>query len=821
MSVPEKQVLWLAALLHDIGKFSQRIGGEYHAKHYEFSEAFVRHLRSFLGEELSEKVAALAAGHHNPSDRYGRILQLADWLAASEREQEPRERLKSDEAALVSVASRVEFRERRGSERFFQPKRLTLERDILFSTQLSKVDPGAYGNLWDEFVERFRTLPPYQPSDFTTLYFLLREFGTFIPSATPWEQDQYQRTVPDVSLYGHSKVVCAIAACLANYSKAELPDDMIQDLLYAWRIQPDAEVVKKPLFLLVRADFSGIQSFLYRITKPTTELPETKGTAKRLRGRSFYLSLLAEVIAEWSRTQLDLPIANLLFCGGGRFDLLLPNSEDVKKRLVEVEHQIDQWLLRKFYGELGIQLGCTEVAAEDFRDFSRVYNRVEDSLADKKRRKFQTLFNEPGFFFREGESLYRVCHYCQITPMSKVAREDEPCPACREQHEMGDLLPETNFLACIYGQGKFQNADEKRPIEFGAPLGMSVFLLKDEYAARSLLQANPGHQIMLYKLNSIDDYILNRGNEPVAFGFKFLANEAPRALRDHPPIKSGKDAISTGDILDFEEIAFLSEGAKLLGVLKMDVDHLGLLLGGGIEPNTISRLSTLSGSFDLFFGGWLDEICRTVSRKWKEEHRAKGDQRWNLVDNLFYVIYSGGDDLLIIGPWDQIIELAQGIYHQFREYTCQNENITLSGGILLVKPHFPIQRFSQLVGDELDISKNGGRDRITVFQETLLWQHPERGKSFADLIEFGQKLAERVGEEKLPKSFVYFLFRLYKQHFKEEEQDLRWVPKFLYTLARRVDKEVIGDLDLQRDVPVMMGHVRIPVCYVSLITRKE
>ena len=84
MSVPDAQVLWLAALLHGIGRLPQRFGGEAQTTPPRLNEAFLRLLRGYLGEELAARVAALVTRHADPSDRYGNMLHIADRLAGTE-----------------------------------------------------------------------------------------------------------------------------------------------------------------------------------------------------------------------------------------------------------------------------------------------------------------------------------------------------------------------------------------------------------------------------------------------------------------------------------------------------------------------------------------------------------------------------------------------------------------------------------------------------------------------------------------------------------------------------------------------------------------
>jgi CRISPR-associated protein Csm1 len=238
----------------------------------------------------------------------------------------------------------------------------------------------------------------------------------------------------------------------------------------------------------------------------------------------------------------------------------------------------------------------------------------------------------------------------------------------------------------------------------------------------------------------------------------------------------------------------------------MDVDYLGLLFGLGIDSPTISRIATLSNNLDLFFGAYLNKICEELT------------QPENRVRSIFYIVYSGGDDLLIIGPWDKTIELASKIYQEFRDYTSNNPNITLSGGIVFVKPHFPVQRFVQLVGEELEKSKYQERDKITLFDETVVWQQDTQ--SLDELLNFAKQLRSWVKDKDLPMGFIYYLRELKEKHFHEEGECLMWIPHFRYSLVRRIkDEEVRAEIQ-EKIVSKVMRKIKIPVSYVSFKERK-
>lgn len=808
-------VFVLAALLHDIGKFWQRTGRP--GLHSEASAIFIDEFQHLFPYDYLDDLRDAVMNHHRSPvhKEIEKIVKIADWLASYERVTESIERQDPEKTPLVPIASRVKLLHNPPQEKWrLRLKELRLCHDNIFpdigkNVQVSSTD---YHNLWAAFsneLHKFTIID--DPLKVVGLLSLLRKYASFIPSATPWEEDEEYRTFPDISLYDHLKVAAAIASCLFWL----LPDDI--DALY-WR---KSEAEDKPVCLMVRGDISGIQKFIYRITEPHAE---AKGTAKRLRGRSFYLSLLSDVVADWIIRQLGLTSANILFCSGGRFDMLLPVMDwtnHTNPKLIGCERKLERWLLDTFHGELGIQVAKTLITPNDLSDMKSANNRLNDLLAEEKLRKFHSCFDEHFFVPKD---IHHLCNVCQIEPL----HDPGTCDGCKKHEEIGQKIPKISHIIYCFGD---PNRSFQPDFHFGDPFNVYVGLL-NENDVNNVVESTgqvEGKRV-IYKLNSTD-FIYDNAITEVTFGFKFLGNEAPIALQDLPATNDEKPT-NKGDVLSFEDISRLSKGASLLGILKADVDRLGLIFGEGIEPMSISRISTLSNTFELFFSGWLNNICVVVSSNWKRDVEKTNNSKKNWVDEVFYIVYSGGDDLLIVGPWDQVIEIAQELYRDFRDYTCWNRNITLSAAIIPVKPHFPIQRFVHLVSEELEKSKNDGdkpetaglkeKNRITLFDETVEWREgtaPER--SFEELLAFSKKLAAQVEnkESSLPKGFVYFLHRL--EQFFYKKGSLMWVPKFFYSLARRVNKEVMLDLDLQSKVPAVMGKMSVPVSYVSLITRKE
>ncbi len=814
----QKSEVWraaLAGLLHDVGKFSWR--AEQTGNHSEAGARWVEEHQDLFPREMWEDLTDAAAEHHvrSPHKRIAKIVKLADWLAASERQTEDLPRSEPALTPLVPILSRVALINATPQEqRSFDLKPLDLD-NLFPQRRLTTLEADAYANLREPFEEEVKkagiTANTTDMARFVSLSALLRKYMTFAPSATPWEKGDEiaKRTLPDVSLYDHLKITAAIAACLEQ----TLSDDELDQLLGR-----DQSAWQKPVALLVRGDFSGIQNFIYRITRPEGE-GEYARVAKRLRGRSFYLQLLGEVVVDWLIRELGVTPANVLFSGGGRFDILAPVN--ARPKVQECEEKLTRWLLDKFFGELGIVIACADVRPGDFGDMRSVYDAADEELAECKRRKWDGLLMDETFLKPDWKK-YHACPVCNITPV------DEPqdiCDQCCLHGEIGGKLPHVTHLAVVYG--KTWPQVKGAVIADFAQFDRAVLLLAEqENEARRVLAALGQNQqaAVIYRLNDTSDFISPDAPRQVGQTFRFLANAAPTAKQ--------KLALSDGsivqpeDVLPFELIAALSNGVRRIGILKADVDRLGLIFGLGLQPPTISRVTALSGTIDLFFCGWLNKLCEKVFEDWQEEQSRQATSNkpvnnlYGKVEGLFYVMYSGGDDLFIIGPWDSTLKLAQSLQNDFAKYACCNPNVTLSAGYVQVKPHYPVQRFAELVSNAEKAAKDKGRNQITAFGETVEWTNGEAG--YKELLEFAVELCKWLESDKIPRTLVHDLGQMKRVRDKTtDELKPLYSPRLHYTLTRRVRDEEVRKALLESSIINKLKHIMLPVSYVSLITRKE
>ena len=771
-----EEKIQLAALLHNIGKFCQGTS-KFVGSHQELCNKFI------------ETHVPLKEWRPSLEEQQQEVIVAADWLSSGEKEEleEKEEAEKRKNTPLTSIFSKVDIE--KGNlppARYYPIKPLALDDDILFPKEEGEKEKGDltedYEVLWTGFekeVVKLKAITDFK-AYFNTLYYLLQKYTWCIPSTVG-------KAKMDVSLFDHLKTTCAVASCLFK-TKSENK------------------------FLLIKGDISGIQDFIYKLASPEEAF---KGMSKRLRGRSFYLTLLNETFAYYLLKEFKLPITNLLWCGGGHFYILALNIDDANKKLEEASRRINEWLLNYFQGDLYLAVGKVEATGNELVEFTKLLGDLEYEVSKLKNQKFLDLIMK-NRFKEKFELKKEVCRVCGKDIEKFADINEKTCQDCKAQKELGGKLPKVDCLVKI-------ETTDVRALEGLAepPLTFSDFNLA--WGLRRHSEIKPLIQILeklskegkekirhctIYILNDtnfLDDDLINmsvKSGLPISFGFKFIGNVVP---------------FDKEGVFDFAQIAKLSEGSKRIGVLRMDVDDLGLIFSVGLgDDGTISRVSTLSRMQDIFFLGYLNKIC---------EHY----QTEQGIPKL-YITYSGGDDLFIVGPWDTVIDVSQEIYSEFKGYTCENPNITLSGGIFICMPKFPVGRFSKIAGEKLDNMakkyhweeglKGFRKDAISVFEEVVHWREDGSGvinsnneykARFDECIEFGNQLLEKVKKDEISKNFLYAMLHL--------KDDKLWGPKFVYLLTRDVKEEIQKELNLTHKYPKLKKKIQIPVAWVSLKTR--
>lgn len=563
-----------------------------------------------------------------------------------------------------------------------------------------KANPGKpdYQSLYGDFLAEYKTINSDSFKAFSeTLLSLLFKYTVNVPAG--------EGELQDISLYDHIKTTAAIAVCLYDFNRS-------------------ADDKAKAPFLLTGGDFSGIQSYIYQIV--------SKYAGKNLKGRSFYLNLLSDSVVRYLLKELELFQSNIVYNSGGSFYLLSPNTASHKAKLEACIKHIESQFFSSFGTSLFVAVDSVELSK------NCLLQRGEESLGklwgelfekrDKKKNSRYSKLIESGYedFFEPimsgGEAKSDTITGEEFAPGEKAIKKDELIlkEITAQQIDLGKKLRESELIVIKEGEPlDFWRGEGLQP----AGLGFEYYLLTEEEFKNKQADLNRrGDLITILTLNNskrTDCNFLYEGKN--IYGLKFY----------------GGRKFDSKDTITFEEMCDNPNFSKL-GVLRMDVDNLGRVFQKGIPAHkaSLSRFATLSRSFDFFFSGYLNTI-------WEETAPEKS-----------FIIYSGGDDVFIVGSWDTTIELAEKIREDFREYTCCNKAFSLSGGIAIMAPKYPIMKGAEESAEEEENAKGHSvkgmeKNSISFLKTALNWDceyHPVE--------KLKKKLVDLLSEGRLPKSFL-------------------------------------------------------------------
>lgn len=806
----EYQSVMLAGLLHDIGKFTNRMKLE-KGRHPKHSEIFVLsdQFKSLLKDDWVdiELVANLVRCHHEDprigsdflveaiSDERTRalayIVSRADNYSSSERisqEKDIHQYYKT--VPLDSIFPSIIIDENRIIRKLplrYRAKPLSVQ--SIFPQEfdhLSENEIDALVNAFGREVSRLKTTN--FPHFYQGLMSLLEKYTWCIPSDTTSQ-------MRDISLYDHLKTTSAISTCLYQYHKDQLNEKEIKN-----------NYQKK--FLLIGGDLSGIQNYIYRITGSDST---GKGVSKRLRARSFYLNLLVEVGIHRILHYLNLPLSCILMAAGGRFILLAPNLEHVKESLHTLSLEFNQWFIKEFRGELSLNLtwDC-EMSGEDFQDLSNLLEQLNDALENKKKHKYyeviysnsQKKWEPKNFIFDSDYGHYSQFGECNSCHMFPAKDNNKLCRYCQKDSQIGSDLPGSNYL--LFRKGPCRNytlsflKDDSYSVEMVKSKNSipDISADRDVYLIKRIIPVSEKTKEDLDNPGFVDDYLLNtvpyfsdnKAKEYICQGCnqKNQCEEENKKVTANNIPYTFSCLAATSSWLDEQGV---QRGEQLIGVLKADLDWLGLIFRTGLKNQmvklTVSRYATLSRMLNYFFLGWIKNELTEL----KNGNTSFQDHHRNADFTKIYGVYSGGDDLLLIGPWETIILFAYHLYRNFREYTGQNDNITLSAGIAITKPRFPLYRAVAIANKYLEKSKEFGKNRITLFDTTITWQEFEKLKSFKDTL--CQELDNK--QSKLNLSFLYRLFRYHEMYLsfyhEQKVEGLKFHSHLASDVARNIDSK--------------------------------
>ena len=531
-------------------------------------------------------------------------------------------------------------------------------------------------------------------------------------------------------------------------------------------------------FLFVQGDMSGIQNYIFDIKIPASN-------AKLLRAKSFLVWVLSEIIARYLTEKFEVSHVNIVTSAGGKFLLLLPNTKTVNEKLPDLRLEIEKYFLKEFAGKITFVLSeGIEASSEDFQKnkMQDLINKIGKNGEEAKQKKMQAVLGENGHGHIL-EDLYEKLHkkgecaYCQTLPADSKLDEKDICKNCDDLIKIGRKLIKAKKIIIKTSElktfGKMVELPEGEDSRFGY-----------------VTEYEPGFPLMPMPYTA--PYKTEAQNELCTF--EDIANKAV------------SDDIKVGN--------------KKLAMFKADIDNLGLVFTsswGEGDKNRISfaRYAQLSRLLHYFFSGFVVDFIngKVADSKYK---------------NKIYTVFSGGDDICVIGAWNDIMHFAADFQKELTKFTNGNNSVTISGGIALAGPKLPVRAIADAAEEALEQAKsreeNGKRvkNAVSVFDVTVSWD--EYDKCLKD----GKTMLGYINKEIVSSGTVYKMLDFADRAKKGKEGNLRdmlWNSNYKYVIARNIKPEHKEELEFFNSYGVLdindrMEKSRIAVSYALYSNRK-
>ncbi|MCW2313118.1 type III-A CRISPR-associated protein Cas10/Csm1 [Rhodoferax antarcticus] len=834
----------LAAYLHDLGKFAERAGFEalksdidahktqycpfrttdaggkngYHTHvHAAYTglafDVFERNAPDLIqgdmspfasrsgGQEITDSLVNAAAAHHRPDTFLQWIIATADRVASG---------FERDEFVEYNLAKDENETEKTGRNHY-QARQLTLFEQInkqgtdtatgyLYRYPLKALSPKSifpvkrdgyepkdneparaeYAALWHDFLKSLEAIPKSHRQNwslwldhFDTAW---QTFTHAIPSATAFG------TKPDVSLYDHSKTTAALATALWRWHEANGQTDAAAAA--SLKDRSDWGVDK---LLLIQGDFFGIQDFIFADGSQTN-----KAAAKLLRGRSFQVSLFTELAALKVLDALSLPPTSQITNAAGKFLIVAPNTEDVRRQLTQVKNEINQWFLQHSFGLAGLGLIGKNACCNDLlkrrsktdaaSPFKALLSSLFADLEKAKLQRFDLTANSEAVF--SVDYSHGVCQYNGKLPADQTQRQGKASAALsRDQIKLGSALTHEDRLLVLRNPAGLLG---EKLLQLEVPVfGYSVAFTQSESVTGKFGKlAQDGALVRCWDFSlpeNLTDTLWH------GYARRFINAYVPHFVEEDQWASDKYQG--QADDVDFDKARFSGKtlnhiacedrqprrdregwlGQVALMTLKGDVDNLGTIFQQGLTEPTFAKMAALSRQMNAFFAVWLPAICKTE------------------FPNT-YTVFAGGDDFFLIGPWHSTQKLAARMATEFKTYVAGNEGITFSAGMVMTKPGLPMHTLATQAEEALEAAKGNGladakirKNALVLYGERVRWSDWGQVQAAQDQLGFVRETYD------LSTGYVYGLMQLIDlaADTKNPEHAM-WRSRFAYRTRRYV-----------------------------------
>jgi CRISPR-associated protein Csm1 len=418
---------------------------------------------------------------------------------------------------------------------------------------------------------------------------------------------------------------------------------------------------------------------------------------------------------------------------GGKFTILAHklNKED-KEKLENIKRWVNNEFMEVNFLSTKFVIKSIDFEADMFKlgKFSEVYKKLALAFEEEKLR-FVPEFNQFDEYLEKAKN--GVCELCGIVP---IEGKDNVCKYCKLFEELGSKLVRKNYKYINF------NLDSLFSIDISDKPDKLFF--------------------------GFETYPIKRVANVVPVFDKEELNAKKYKLLDKSDIDAKENQIKSFyhiavDGLKEESGEFY--GRKYLAVLKADIDNLGKIFICGFKgEETFSRILYLSRMIDYFFTNILMEYVKNKN---------------------IYTVFAGGDDLFLIGHYEDIVNVYKFVIREFKNYT-KNDDFHLSASIKLFRPNVPVHLVAEFAEEALDDAKKEGKDSVSVFD--IVYKNKEF-LEFLKLREFFESLYKKLKKVNSGSSFMYKFYDFIEMSYKVKNgEDVVKNSRWIYLMRYMIEK---------------------------------
>ncbi|MBU9735432.1 type III-A CRISPR-associated protein Cas10/Csm1 [Diplocloster agilis] len=487
----------------------------------------------------------------------------------------------------------------------------------------------------------------------------------------------------DISLFDRNNMLAALGSCISEFldwnKRTGEADEIVLD---------KEAFTERKAFLLYTSDISGVQQFIYMI--------KSDNVLKTLRSRSFFLEIFMEHYIDELLSVLGLSRANLIYSGGAHCYLLLPNTEAVSDSLKLWNSTVNKWFRDNFDTHLYMASAWVPCSAKEMMNIpaeEKTYQRIFRSLSNQISKCKMQRYTPDELRELNGNNEAgggRECKVCGST--DKLLQEEDICAWCHGFAEFSKRILQPDGVLVIYES------------KISGQAGLSV----------PVIDGGNAGEAFLYVFRPME---LQQGLKADGIRRIYVKNNSPIP-------ESGANRIYMGDYYYSDLLSVMAEKAKgigKIGVLRLDVDNLGATFISGFQMDgevipsrkekyvTLTRTAVLSRKLSLFFKNYMNQILQ-------------GDE--SNPSLKVDVVYSGGDDVFLIGAWSDIVDASIRIQESFQRYTAGK--LSLSGGIGIFDLKYPVHRSAERTA-ELEVMAKAlpGKNAVVLFDDSHVYPWSE------------------------------------------------------------------------------------------------